>query len=92
MTLSDLEDVLDIELSDEEYDTIAGLVIQLLDRVPEEKERPLVQYKNLDIKVLKMEERAISKVMIHVRPVIDKDGESEDGASSHDDNDAKKDD
>jgi putative hemolysin len=90
MTLSDLEDVLDVELTDEEYDTIAGLVIQLLDRVPEEKERPLVHYKNIDIKVLRMEERAISKVMIHVnQPVLDKDGDPE-SASGHED-DAKED-
>ena len=65
MTLSDLEDVLDIELTDDEYDTIAGLVISLLDRVPEESEKPVVHYKNLDIKVLKIQENAISKVMIH---------------------------
>ena len=88
--MSDLEDVLDIELSDEEYDTIAGLVIQLLDRVPEEKERPIVHYKNIDIKVLRMEERAISKVMIHVnKPVPDNDGDP-DSASGHED-DAKED-
>lgn len=68
MTLSDLEDVLDIELTDDEYDTIAGLVLSLLDRVPEETEKPTVKYKNLDIKVLKVEENAISKVMIHINP------------------------
>ena len=69
MTLSDLEDVLDMELDDEEYDTIAGLVIQLLDRVPEEREHPVVTYKNLSIKVLHVQERWISRVLIHVMPV-----------------------
>ena len=92
MTLSDLEDVLDIELIDEEYDTIAGLVIQLLDRVPEEKEKPVVHYKNLDIKVLKMEDRAISKVMIHINKVtVNKDGEPE-TSSQREDNDPKRED
>ena len=69
MTLSDLEDVLDMELDDEEYDTIAGLVIKLLDRVPEEREHPVVTYKNLSIKVLHVQERWISRVLIHVVPV-----------------------
>lgn len=64
-TLSDLEDILDMELDAEEYDTIAGLVIQLLDRVPEEREHPTVSYKNINIKVLRVEDRWISKVMIH---------------------------
>lgn len=67
-TLSDLEDILDMELDAEEYDTIAGLVIQLLDRVPEEKEHPVVTYKNVNIKVLHVEDRWISKVMIHKLP------------------------
>ena len=77
MTLSDLEDELDMELDDEEYDTIAGLVIQLLDRVPEESEKPVVTYKNLSIKVLHVQENWISRVMIHVVPEEKKDGESE---------------
>ena len=41
---------------------------QLLDRVPEEREKPVVTYKNLSIKVLHVQERWISKVLIHVMP------------------------
>jgi putative hemolysin len=67
-TLSDLEGLLDIEFEDDEYDTIAGLVIQNLDRVPEEREKPIVSYKNLSIKVLHVEDRWISKVLIHKLP------------------------
>ena len=77
MTLSDLENEIDIELTDDEYDTIAGLVIQLLDRIPEEREKPTVSYKNLDIKVLQVQERHISKVMIHINPIVE-DNEEED--------------
>ena len=84
MTLSDLEDILDMELDDEEYDTIAGLVIQLLDRVPEEREKPVVTYKNLSIKVLHVQERWISKVLIHVLPVEE---ESEDDKDKKDKDD-----
>ena len=83
MTLSDLEGVLDIELDNDEYDTIAGLVISQLDRVPEETEKPVVNYKNLRIKVLKVEENAIAKVLIHINPVVKPDEEGEE--SSKDD-------
>ena len=76
-TLSDLEDILDMELDDEEYDTIAGMVIQLLDRVPEEREKPVVTYKNLSIKVLQVEDRWISKVLIHVLPEPEEKPDSE---------------
>ena len=67
-TLSDLEDLIDIEFDEDEYDTIAGLVIQNLDRVPEEREKPIITYKNLSIKVLHVEDRWISRVLIHVLP------------------------
>ena len=76
-TLSDLEDILDMKLDAEEYDTIAGLVIQLLDRVPEEKEHPVVTYKNINIKVLHVEDRWISKVMIHLLPKPEGDEQEE---------------
>ena len=77
-TLSDLESILDMELveEDSDYDTIAGLVIQLLDRVPEQREKPVVTYKNLSIKVLQVQERWISKVLLHILPV--EKNESED--------------
>ena len=77
MTLSDLEDAVGVELTDDEYDTISGLVLSQLDRVPEEREKPVVHYKNLDIKVLKVAENAIAKVMIHANPETP-EGEGED--------------
>lgn len=71
MPLADLEDILGIDFDEEEYDTMAGLVLHVLDRVPEEKEKPEITYKNLRIKVLHVQDRWISKVMIHVLPVSD---------------------
>lgn len=85
MTLSDLEgEIDDIELVDDEYDTIAGLVIQLLDRVPERNEKPTVKYKNLDIKVLQVQDRWISKVLIHINPVVEEKDEEEEGTEKND--------
>ncbi len=78
-TLSDLEDLIDIEFDEDEYDTIAGLVIQNLDRVPEDREKPIITYKNLSIKVLHVEDRWISKVLIHVLPEAEKKDEEVSG-------------
>ena len=78
MPLSDLEDILGIKFDEEEYDTMAGLVLQILDRIPEESEKPEVTYKNLKIKVLHVQDRWISKVMIHVLPVSDEVPDDED--------------
>jgi len=78
-TLSDLEDLIDIEFDEDEYDTIAGLVIQNLDRVPEDREKPIITYKNLSIKVLHVEDRWISKVLIHVLPEAEEKDEEVSG-------------
>jgi len=76
MTLSDLEEAIGVDLDSEDYDTIAGLTLGLLDRVPDHGETPEVQYKNLKIKVIQVEENWISKLLLHVIPE-EKDEEEE---------------
>ena len=58
----------------------------------QEKEKPVVHYENLDIKVLKMEERAISKVMIHINKPASNDGDTVSGSNEREDNDQRKED
>lgn len=79
--LSDIEDVLDIDLPDEDYDTIAGFIIHLLDRIPDETETPEVTYGNVVIKVESIEDKWIHKIRIHVLPRMDSnsDAGSQDG-------------
>ena len=77
MTLSDLEEAIGVDLDSEDYDTIAGLTLSLLDRVPDHGETPEVQYKNVKIKVIQVEENWISKLLLHVIPE-EKEEESED--------------
>jgi len=88
-TLSDLENILDIEFDDDEYDTIAGLVIKQLDRVPEEREKPVITYKNLSIKVLYVEDRWISRVLIHVIPEEKPEKEETKASKDSEDKEAK---
>lgn len=77
MTLSDLEDQIGVNLDSEDYDTIAGLTLGILDRVPEHGETPEVQYKNIKIKVVQVEENWISKLLLHVIPEEKKNTEDE---------------
>jgi putative hemolysin len=78
MTLSDLEEAIGVDLDSEDYDTIAGLTLSLLDRVPEHGETPEVQYKNLKIKVIQVEENWISKLLLHIIPKEEDEEEDED--------------
>lgn len=77
MTLSDLEEAIGVDLVSEDYDTIAGLTLSLLDRVPDHGETPEVQYKNLKIKVIQVEENWISRLLLHVVPVEENEDDEE---------------
>lgn len=71
--LNDIEAAMDIDLPDEDYDTIAGFVIHLLDRIPDEDENPEVTYGNLVLTVESIEDKWISKIRIHQIPESDSD-------------------
>lgn len=57
-----------IELDDDEYDTVAGLIIELLDRIPEEHERPAVTLGCLTFQVLSVADNRIVRVRVTRMP------------------------
>ena len=73
--LHEVGEVVNIDFPDDDYDTIAGLVISLLGRIPAEDEFPEVNYKNLVLKVLEMDEKRVSRVMLKIIPAIDSRGD-----------------
>lgn len=66
--LDEVGDVIGFEFPEDDFDTLGGFVISLLGRIPEENEMPVVKYKNLQLKVLGMEEKRVSKVEITMLP------------------------
>ena len=74
--LDDLNDRLGLELESEDYDSIGGLVIGLLDHLPEEGEE--VDYGNLHLKVEEMDKNRIGKIRLQIHhPEETEDGEPE---------------
>ncbi|MCX7921955.1 MAG: hemolysin family protein [Clostridia bacterium] len=59
-----VKDVLNIDLPVEDYDTLSGFVIGQLGRIPDEEEKPDIEFKGIVFKVEKMDEKRISKVKI----------------------------
>ncbi len=53
---------------DHEYETVGGLVIDLLGKIPDENETATVRYKNIEFTVLVVEEKRIAKVKAVVLP------------------------
>jgi len=68
-TLDELEEDLEIKLPIEEYDTLSGFIIGQLGRIPNEDEHPEVTVDGILYRVLKVDEKRITKVQI-VKPEI----------------------
>jgi putative hemolysin len=59
-----VNELLEIELPEGDYDTLGGFVVAQLDRIPGEDEKPAVEYNNIVFQVEAVEERRIAKVKI----------------------------
>lgn len=55
-------------VEEEDYETVAGLVIHSLDRIPEQDEHAVVQIKRAVFEVLEMEDKRISKLRMTLLP------------------------
>lgn len=64
--LNDLNDALDIRLASEDYDSLAGFVIELLDRLPDEGDT--ANYKNLDFKVTRVNRNRVERITLSIAP------------------------
>ena len=60
----EMKEIWGVELPEGDYDTIAGLVTDLLGRIPKEDETPCVQIKNLTITVLEIEDQRLARLHI----------------------------
>lgn len=63
--LEDVADELDIEMPIDEYDTLGGFIIGVLDRIPDPKEKDLkIEYKGYRFYIDKVEDNRISQVTV----------------------------
>jgi len=62
LSIDEVNEVLDVELPDEEWDTVGGLMLGLMGSIPEEGEE--VSYQNLRFTAEQVNGRRISKVLI----------------------------
>ncbi|XOQ47576.1 MAG: Magnesium and cobalt efflux protein CorC [Eubacteriales bacterium] len=67
-SIYEISDLVGVELPEGDYDTIAGLVVEMLGRIPKPGEHPCVQIDNLMFTVQEVEERRIAKILIEKLP------------------------
>lgn len=65
-SIDDINELLDLELPSDDFDTIGGFVITLLGSIPKEDEDTVVEYENITFKIEKLTEKRIEKLKICV--------------------------
>ena len=74
MKLDDINDALDIELDSEDYDSIGGILIEYLDRLPEDNEEVTLE-NGMKLKVQGIEQNRISKILLTLPAPDDNTGD-----------------
>ena len=69
INLKELEELLDIEFQEGEYDTIAGFLMDQLGRIPGDDESPEITYQNYRFTINEVDERRIKGVIVEKLPV-----------------------
>ena len=79
--LEDLEERFSISFADEEFETLNGFLIARLDRIPEEDEEFDVDYSGYNFKIMSVENKMITSVLVTKLPESQLDGEETDEAT-----------
>ncbi len=58
----DLEKIMEIDIPEGDYDTLSGFILDQLDRIPKENEKPIVELENVTFKIEKYAHNRIIKV------------------------------
>jgi putative hemolysin len=66
--VEEISDLTGVELPEGDYDTIAGLMMEQLGRIPKPNEHPHVKVKNLTLTVAEMDDRRIARITIEKEP------------------------
>jgi putative hemolysin len=66
--IEDVEELLDIEFPEGEYDTVAGYIMSVLGRIPEADEHPIVEHEGFGFMVAEMDDRRIVRIIVERLP------------------------
>ena len=62
VSITDLKKILDVEIPEGEYDTLSGYLTELLGRIPEDGEKPVLETNEVTYKIEDYEDKRIKLV------------------------------
>ena len=77
LSVGELEELLDTELPEGDYDTVAGFVLDQLGHIPEEGEEAAIQFENLTFTVTEMDDLRIENIVVTRNPEEENETETE---------------
>ena len=78
MGVYEVEKILDIEIPEGDYDTISGYLIEELGRIPDEKEKPVIETEDVVYKIQKIEDKRIVMIKACKIQKVEPEDEEED--------------
>lgn len=76
-SVDEVSELLDMELPEGDYDTIAGMVVEMLGNIPDANEFPSVMIQNVEFQVLEFGENRIEKILIERHPELEESEEAQ---------------
>ncbi|SCG84165.1 UPF0053 protein [Proteiniborus sp. DW1] len=73
LQLSKFSDFFDLDIENKDYETIGGLIIDLLGRIPKDVEEDVIEYYNLVFKIEKVKEKRIERIKVYVKDKVELD-------------------
>ena len=77
MKLDDINDALDTDMESEDYDSVGGLMIEKLERLPEDNEQILLEESGITLQAVGVKDNRILKVLITLPSEPDAEEEPE---------------
>ena len=93
ITIYELNRIFGVKIPEGDYETLSGYLLDLLGRIPDEKEKPVIEDENLTYKVEEIEDRRIKyvKVCKNLKENTESDEEDEDIDKKEEKNNEKED-
>ncbi|HKL61126.1 MAG TPA: hemolysin family protein [Acholeplasma sp.] len=78
LSIEEVNDELDLEIPiDDDYDTLAGFILNYIGYIPNDEDKIIVRYANLTFEVITMDEKRIDEIMITIEEPVTEPNENE---------------
>jgi len=82
MAVDEINEQLEVDIPEGEYETIAGFLMDQLGRIPDEDEHPQVELGNAVFTITQMEDRRVASVHVEITPLPETEDEDDDDKKS----------